>query len=88
MALCWEDGVEPKGGLACSHNTIRISFHRGHMMLQCRCNCSDSTLCIKPQCCCKPASSYATRWKCNSCSLPIASGMHTQHTQMAFACNA
>ena len=36
VALCWEDGVEGKGGLACSHNTTRISFQREHMMLQYR----------------------------------------------------
>ena len=34
------DGVisclEPRGELACSHSTIRISFRREHMMLPCR----------------------------------------------------
>ncbi len=47
MALCWEDGLEAKGGLACIHNIITIGFRREHMMLQCKCNCSDSALCIK-----------------------------------------
>ena len=36
MALCWEDGLEAKGGLACIYNTITIGFqtHDAAMQMQ------------------------------------------------------
>ena len=49
--------------------------------------CRDSALCIRLQYCCKTSSPCGTGWKCKSCNLPAAPGMHEQHTQIAFACN-